>query len=229
MRIAGYVGEIGHRQAVTLRHGLGGGWELLLDLPAVSHTGGDFDGFIEGWHDAFGLPQSDRDRGPRDRLALFYGDGVGPRVDIGSDVHSLGEAGIGVGYALRSPPFSNDGVVVRAMVKLPGGDAGSLAGSGGFSASMWTETSGAFPASSVSRRWLYRPARRRAVAGVRMKRSPRHGPSSGDAAGFEARIPAGSSERAHQPCGAARMRRLSPGLPRHKTVRTSRSKGGKTR
>ena len=41
------------------------------------------------------------------------------------------------------------------MVKLPGGDAGALAGPGGFSASVWAETSGAFPASSVSRRWLY--------------------------------------------------------------------------
>ena len=144
-----------YRHGLALRHGLGDGWELLVDIPAVSHTGGVFDGFIEDWHDAFGLPQGDRDRAPRDRLAMFYADGGGTRFDIDGDVHSLGDASVGVGYALPSPPFSNDGVVVRAMIKLPSGDDDALAGSGGYSASAWAETSGAFPGSAVSRNWLY--------------------------------------------------------------------------
>ena len=62
-----------YRQSLSLRHGLGGGWEFLLDIPAVSHSGGVFDGFIENWHDAFGLPQGDRDRSPRGRLAMDPG------------------------------------------------------------------------------------------------------------------------------------------------------------
>ena len=86
---------------------------------------------------------------------MFYADGGGTRADIDSDVHSLGDASVGVGYALPSPPFSNDGVVVRGMIKLPSGDEGALAGSGGYSASAWAETSGAFPGSAVSRNWLY--------------------------------------------------------------------------
>ena len=143
------------RQALTLRHGLGDGWELLVDVPAVSHSTGAFDGFIEDWHDAFGLPQGDRNRVPRDRLALFYADGGGTRFDIDRDVRSLGDASLGVGYALPSSPFPNDGMVVRGMVKLPSGDEGALAGSGGYSASAWAETSGAFPGSAVTRRWLY--------------------------------------------------------------------------
>ena len=143
------------RQGLALRQGLGAGWELLVEVPAVSHTGGVFDGFIQNWHDAFGLPQGDRDRVPRNRLALIYADGGGTRIDIDSDVHSLGDASLGVGYALPVPPFSNDGVAVRAMVKLPSGDADALAGSGGYSASTWAETSGAFSGSGVSRRWLY--------------------------------------------------------------------------
>ncbi len=143
------------RHGLALRHGLGGGWELLVDVPAVSHTGGVFDGFIEDWHDAFGLPQGDRDRVPRDRIALLYADGGGARVDIDGDVHSLGDVSLGLGYALPSSPFANDGMVVRATVKLPGGDEGALAGSGGYSASAWAETSGAFPGSAVSRNWLY--------------------------------------------------------------------------
>ena len=144
-----------YRQALSLRHGLGGGWEFLLDIPAVSHSGGVFDGFIENWHDAFGLPQGDRDRAPRDRLALFYADGGGIRVDVGRGVNSLGDVSLGVGYALPTPPFPNDGMALRALVKLPSGDDGALAGSGGYSASAWAETSGALPGSSASRRWLY--------------------------------------------------------------------------
>ena len=102
-----------------------------------------------------GLPQGDRDSAPRDRLALFYGDGGGVRVDIDSGIFSVGDISLGLGYAVPTAPISNDGMTVRAAVKLPSGDLDALAGSGGFSASAWAETSGAFPSSAVSRRWLY--------------------------------------------------------------------------
>ena len=46
-------------------------------------------------------------------------------------------------------------MAVRATVKLPSGDDGALAGSGGFAVSAWAETSGAFPGSADTRRWLY--------------------------------------------------------------------------
>ena len=108
-----------YRQALTLRQGLGDGWEYLLDIPAVSHSGGALDGFIENWHRAFGLPQGQRDRTPRDRLAFLYTDDGGTRVDIDRSVFSLGDASLGVGYALPSSPFPNDGMVVRAVMKLP--------------------------------------------------------------------------------------------------------------
>ena len=143
-----------YRQALTLRQGLGDGWEYLLDIPAVSHSDGAFDGFIENWHRAFGLPQGQRDRTPRDRLAFLHTDDGGTRVDIDRSVLSLGDASLGVGYALPSSPFPNDGMVVRAVMKPPSGDEAALAGSGGFSASVWAETSGALPDSSISRRWL---------------------------------------------------------------------------
>ncbi len=144
-----------YRQALSLRHGLGGGWEYFLEIPAVAHSAGVFDGFIEGWHDTFSLPQGERDKAPRDQLAFLYADGMGTRADVDRDVLSLGDASLGVGYALASPPFRNDGMVVRAMAKLPTGDPESLTGSGRFSASAWAETSGAFPGSEISRRWLY--------------------------------------------------------------------------
>ena len=144
-----------YRQALSWRQGLGQGWEYFFEVPAVAHSTGAFDGFIENWHDVFGLPQGGRDTAPRDRLSLTYVDGGTTRADVGRDVLSLGDTSFGVGYALPSPPLPNDGMTVRAAVKLPTGDADSLTGSGGFSASVWAETSGALPGSGDSRRWLY--------------------------------------------------------------------------
>ena len=131
-----------HRHALALRHGLRDRWEFLLEVSAVAHRAGVFDGFIENWHDFFGLPRGGRNRAPRDRLAVFYADGGGTRADIGRDVFSLGDVSLGVGW---SAPFPNDGLAVRASVKLPTGGEDALSGSGGYSASLWAETSGALP------------------------------------------------------------------------------------
>ena len=163
-----------YRQSLSLRHGLGNGWEYLLDLSFVSHSAGSFDGFIENWHSTFGLPQSNRNIAPRDRLALFYArDGVA-HVDIDSNVSSLGDVSLGAGYALPSAPFSNDGMAVRAVVKLPTGEENDLAGSGGFSVSAWAETSGALLESAASREWLYS-----ATLGVLAGEAPRNLPGIG--------------------------------------------------
>ena len=144
-----------HRQGLALRHGFGDGWEYLFEVSALSHRAGRLDGFIETWHDVFHLPQGDRDRAPRDRLALFYANGGRTYYDIGQSVSSLGDISLGVGYAVPHWPLSNDGLAIRVSVKLPTGDESALAGSGGYSASLWAETSGALPGFADSRSWLY--------------------------------------------------------------------------
>ena len=59
-------------------------------------------------------------------------------------------------------------------MKLPTGDEDSLAGSGGLSASLWAETSGALPGSAESRRWLYA-----ATLGALLAKAPRNLPGLG--------------------------------------------------
>ena len=144
-----------YRHSLACRRGFRDRWEYLFEVSAVAHRAGAFDGFIENWHDVFHLPQGDRDSAPRDRLAVFYADGDRTYVDIGRDVFTLGDIGLGVGYSLPHWPLSNDGLAIRTGVKLPTGDESSLAGSGGYSASVWAETSGALPGSAASRAWLY--------------------------------------------------------------------------
>ena len=159
-----------HRQGLALRHGFGEGWEYLFEVSALSHRAGRLDGFIEAWHDVFHLPQGDRDRTPRDRLALVYANGGRTYYDIGESVSSPGDISLGLGYAVPHWPLSNDGLAIRGSVKLPTGDENALAGSGGYSASLWAETSGALPGSTgtrgagyTARAWARLPERRPAV------------------------------------------------------------------
>ena len=142
------------RQSVSLRRGLGDGWEYLVGLSAVWHGAGVFDGFIEGWHDAFGLPQSGRDRAPRDRFSVLYARDGETLVDLGDEVSSLGDVSLGVGRALPNV-LSNDGLVLRAAARLPAGEAGGPGGCGCFSGSVWGETSGSLSGSDGARDWLY--------------------------------------------------------------------------
>ena len=160
-----------YRLALTLRGGFRNRWEWFVEAPLVAHRSGVFDSFIENWHDFFGLPQSGRDEAPRDRLILFYRDGAETRFNIHENALSFGDVSLGVGYAPARRLFSNDGLAIRAAVKLPTGDEELLAGSGGISASIWAETSGALPVAADSRSWLYA-----ATVGALLAKAPRHLP-----------------------------------------------------
>ena len=140
------------RYALTARHGFRDGWEYLLELSVISHNAGVFDGFIENWHSVFGLPQGGRDRAPRDRLAIGHARDGQPRVRIRDSVDSVGDLTLGIGHDLGTELLSNDGLALRGIVRLPTGDEDVLAGSGGVSAAVWAETSGAL---FGSRNWLY--------------------------------------------------------------------------
>ena len=144
-----------YRKGFALRTGFRDRWEYFLELSTISHHGGHFDTFIETWHDVFGLPQGDRDITQRNRLAIVYGNADGEQVGIRKSETSLADLGIGAGYSVPDWPIQNDGLTIRAMVRLPAGNTGSLAGSDGLSASVWAETSGALPWSGMSRTWLY--------------------------------------------------------------------------
>lgn len=163
-----------YRLALALRSGFRDRWEWFVEAPLIAHRAGAFDGFIESWHGFFGLPQGGRDKAPRDRLALFYGDEAGTRVDIRGSVLSFGDVSFGVGHAPPQRRSSNDGVAIRASVKLPTGAKDALAGSGGFSVSVWAEASGALPGAADSRRWLYA-----ATLGALAAEGPRNLPGFG--------------------------------------------------
>jgi len=147
-----------YRQAVALRLGLREHWELLVEVSTLTHRGGVFDRLITDWHRAFRLVPGGRQFVPHNRMALYYARDAGRggvHVDIERDVAAPGDASLGLGYALPRSPLSNDGLVVRAALKLPTGDAALLTGSGGLAAALWAETAGALRGASAERPWTY--------------------------------------------------------------------------
>ena len=163
------------RPSLSLRHGARDGWDYTLEVSAVSHRAGVFDGFIEGWHSTFGLPQGGRDTAPRDRLRMAHARAGRGRVDIDRAVSSAGDLTLGIGRALGPSVLSNDGLALRATVRLPTSDEDALAGAGGLSAALWGETSGQLWGAD----WLYG-----AAAGALAAKPP--GALSGIGRGFVA-------------------------------------------
>ncbi len=115
------------RTTISLRYGLTDRWELALDVPYIRQDGGSLDGFIEGWHGWFGLPNGGREDVPQDQLAYLYQSTGMTGIDLRDSVSGIGDARISVGYLLGE--VQDRSWTFRAGVKLPTGDPEELTGS----------------------------------------------------------------------------------------------------
>lgn len=108
--------------------GLGRGLELGLMLPLIHHDGGALDGFVEGWHELFGLPDGGRPQAERDRLRYRYQrDGV-TRLDFQQATSGVGDLQLSAAQSLWRAADSAG--ALRLTLMLPTGDADRLTGSG---------------------------------------------------------------------------------------------------
>lgn len=131
-----------YRFALDLRYGFAEGVEGGIEIPAVAHSGGFLDGFVEWFHSAFGFTNGGRDEFPTEKLVYRY------RRD-GSDRFRLEDGGAGIGdirltggVRLYDQGTENPGAVaLRAALKLPTGDSGRLRGSGSVDFSLWLAAS----------------------------------------------------------------------------------------
>lgn len=117
-----YRGELG------LQYGFSENWELGLRVPWIHHDGGWMDGFIEDWHDFWGLPNSNRDKYPRDRLDIRYLDGDRTVLEFDDSDGGIGDVSLDLGY--RLPAGAGGDWSLRGGIKLPTGDSDKLSGSG---------------------------------------------------------------------------------------------------
>jgi len=129
------------RAEFDLRVGLGEGFDVEVGLPVLHTTSGCLDGFIEGWHDFFNLPQADRDEYPRDQFEVAA---RRAQKDGGfEDAYRLEEDGLHLGdlpVFLAWFPVRHEGegfgFGLRGGLEFPTGDESRGFGNGGLDASL---------------------------------------------------------------------------------------------
>lgn len=117
------------RLSLDYRRGLGGGWEIGMEAPYLWHESGGLDEFINNWHRWFGLPDGDRDTRPPDELEFVYADAGGTRVALTRNSNGFSDVRLFGGWQFATN--ADRSLALRLGVKLPTGDSGALAGSGG--------------------------------------------------------------------------------------------------
>ncbi|MCR8922509.1 DUF3187 family protein [Dasania sp. GY-MA-18] len=116
-----------YRSTLNWKYGLAKGWELGLSLPVISQQAGGMDGFIEGWHDTFGLPDGDRVDYPKDQLRYAYQNGEQVLLDMQDNGEGLGDVSLSLAYQLAKN--TRRSWAVRAGYKFATGNVDRLRGS----------------------------------------------------------------------------------------------------
>lgn len=113
---------------LTLQAPLSERFSFQLQLPYRYTGAGSLDGFIDGWHDAFGLPDGARSQLPSDDINITYvGDGW-RQLSARSSFSGLADIQASLGYDAVASETSS--LTAWLNVKLPTGDADKLTGSG---------------------------------------------------------------------------------------------------
>jgi len=116
-----------YRTNFQLRVGVSDKLELGLDIPYLSHDGGSLDGFIDSWHNVFGLPDGGRSSYPEDQLRFSYEKDGQEMVNLNQAKDGLGDVDLNAMYQL--PSTATRQWALRGQVKLPTGEVEDLLGS----------------------------------------------------------------------------------------------------
>ncbi len=125
----------GESTLLTLRWRYGlGDWEIGLDLPYVHNAGGELDGFIDEWHQTFGLPEGDRINFDKRQVRYEYSKDGQAQVAVSSANAGVADLRFTGAHCLYDKP--NRSLALNAAIKAPTGDSDSLRGSGGYDISV---------------------------------------------------------------------------------------------
>jgi hypothetical protein len=113
---------------LTLQAPLSDRFAFQLQLPYRYTGAGNLDGFIDGWHDAFGLPDGARSELPSDAIDITYIRNRSRRLSMNSSASGLADIQASLGYDMVASEAS--ALSAWLSVKLPTGDADELTGSG---------------------------------------------------------------------------------------------------
>lgn len=102
------------------------GWQV--QLPYRYTGGGSLDGFIDSWHDFFGLSEGARTILPNDQTNIVYARSGARPLDMRSSASGLADLQASLGYSVLAS--SNSALMAWVSVDLPTGDEDKLTGNG---------------------------------------------------------------------------------------------------
>jgi hypothetical protein len=108
--------------------GFGGRFAFQLQIPYRYTGAGALDGFIDGWHDAFGLPEGARRALPEDELRIIYERDGTRSLNRRSSISGFGNVTADLGYQLIDTPGRS--LAGWLSAKLPSGDTDRFVNSG---------------------------------------------------------------------------------------------------
>ncbi len=132
-----YIATLGMRYGVTDRLQIG------LDLPWTWQADGFLDNFISDWHDAFGLPNGDRDDLPDDQLSYQYKRNNITDLSLVDETDGLGDLRLHLAWQLKRSARS--ALTLQSQLKAPTGDAGKLTGSEAWDIALALSAQHAYP------------------------------------------------------------------------------------
>jgi len=124
-----------HRIALRLKRGFAAGWEAGVEVPLLAHREGFLDGFIESWHDLFGLPQGGRELAADQQLDYLYQKNGTTGFSLQNEEIGLGDIRLLLSRELYRE--STSALALHASLELPSGDDEKLLGSGSFDFAVW--------------------------------------------------------------------------------------------
>jgi hypothetical protein len=101
---------------------------LQLQLPYRYTGAGNLDGFIDTWHDVFGLSEGARSALPSDQLNVSYTRAGSSLLNMTSSRGGLADVQAALGYEMTASAAT--ALTAWLSIKLPSGDADKLTGSG---------------------------------------------------------------------------------------------------
>jgi hypothetical protein len=116
-----------YRATLLMTYGLTDRIELNIELPYLSHDGGQLDSLIEDWHSFWNLPNGDRDDFAQDQLEYAYQNDNDVLVNLQDSKSGMGDISLMMGYQLAANEQTE--WALRGGVKLATGDADKLTGS----------------------------------------------------------------------------------------------------
>ncbi|MES1195721.1 MAG: DUF3187 family protein [Steroidobacter sp.] len=123
-----------HRWQLTLTHDINPHWNIQVELPYQSISGGSFDSFLENFHNDFNLPNGNRASWPRNRLLIDYSVANQSLYQLDTSQSGLGDLALRAGWHFDSHQSHSTSLWLNA--KFPTGSANNLMGSGSLDAAV---------------------------------------------------------------------------------------------